>query len=107
MWGEYQEQYNEGVGLKFYQSVAFWRTGSPGACKPLGALERCLCSPSGPERGPSSLLNPPTPPQELESLQSLHRGALIDAEARLHETLASQRADHEAGLARHLGFIDR
>ena len=33
--------------------------------------------------------------------------ALSGSETRMHDALASQRVDHEAGLARHLGFIDR
>ena len=40
-------------------------------------------------------------------LQHHHRTQLAEAEARLQRTLAAQRAEHEAGLERHLGFIDR
>ncbi|GAX81176.1 hypothetical protein CEUSTIGMA_g8609.t1 [Chlamydomonas eustigma] len=45
--------------------------------------------------------------KEKEALQVLHSRALSDAESRLQDTLAAQRDHHEAGLARHLGFIDR
>lgn len=40
-------------------------------------------------------------------IQQHHRATLADAEARTHELLAAQRQEHEAGLARHLAFIDR
>lgn len=44
---------------------------------------------------------------ELESIQDRHRSSLYEAEGRHREALSMLRAEHEAGLARHLAFIDR
>ncbi|GLC34800.1 hypothetical protein PLESTM_000241500 [Pleodorina starrii] len=45
--------------------------------------------------------------QEIESLQFSQRTCLLDADARLSEMLAAQRAEYEAAVSRHMAFVDR
>ncbi|GFR47914.1 hypothetical protein Agub_g9714 [Astrephomene gubernaculifera] len=45
--------------------------------------------------------------QEVESLQAAQRTCLLEADARLSELLAAQRAEYEAAVSRHLAFVDR
>ena len=44
---------------------------------------------------------------ELESIQDRHRSSSYETEGRHREALSMLRSEHEAGLARHLAFIDR
>ncbi|KXZ53290.1 hypothetical protein GPECTOR_7g1184 [Gonium pectorale] len=45
--------------------------------------------------------------QEVEALQSAQRTCLQEADARLSDLLAAQRAEYEAAVSRHLAFVDR
>ncbi|GIL49463.1 hypothetical protein Vafri_5793 [Volvox africanus] len=45
--------------------------------------------------------------QEVESMQEARRTCLLEADARLTEMLAAQRAEYEAAVSRHMAFVDR
>ncbi|GIM00334.1 hypothetical protein Vretimale_5477 [Volvox reticuliferus] len=45
--------------------------------------------------------------QEVESMQAARRTCMLDADARLTEMLAAQRAEYEAAVSRHMAFVDR
>ncbi|KAG2454006.1 hypothetical protein HYH02_001049 [Chlamydomonas schloesseri] len=45
--------------------------------------------------------------QEVEALTSAQRSMALEADARLSELLAAQRAEYEGAVARHLAFVDR
>jgi 5-azacytidine-induced protein 1 len=43
----------------------------------------------------------------MEALHAAQRTVLLDADARLTEMLAAQRAEYEAAVSRHMAFVDR
>ncbi|GLI64721.1 hypothetical protein VaNZ11_008065 [Volvox africanus] len=45
--------------------------------------------------------------QEVESMQEVRRTCLLEADARLTEMLAAQRAEYEAAVSRQMAFVDR
>lgn len=45
--------------------------------------------------------------QEVEALTAAQRSMALEADARLNELLAVQRAEYEGAVARHLAFVDR